>query len=407
MHAAATLSAPVSPALSVDYSECWSDLEMEFRPYQQRIATKAVSMFTGSYVNRLGQVDRPVSSVLIESPTGSGKTVMGLMIARWMQQNLGYRIGWVAMRRNLLTQAAEENLQRGFGIEMQCISMFDRKPPEVDMLVVDEAQHDAARSMADLHCTVKPKAILGLTATPFRTDRVKLCFEKVIKDAGIHRLIQDGYLAPYAHYTVPEYTPQKVAECYLREPQRWGKTLMFFHRHHECLLCRNALARQGVKVEVITSRSQRESQLAAFEQGKVDVLISMAILTEGFDCPSLRTVFCRPSGRSCTIQMAGRVLRKCAAESLKQIVQCRKTKHPMLRTAAPAEQYTWMENNWRTLTLNPQLESVGRAALQVIASSQVQLPKALLNKRPAQRRWRTGFSGDGTQVTEAGVIGHG
>ena len=47
-----------------------------------------------------------------ESPTGSGKTIMGLAIARWMQQNLGYRVGWTAMRRNLLAQAVAENQPR-------------------------------------------------------------------------------------------------------------------------------------------------------------------------------------------------------------------------------------------------------------------------------------------------------
>ena len=56
--------------------------------------------------------------------------------------------------------------------------MFDRDPPTgLDLLVVDEAQHDAAQSMAVLHQRIRPRFILGLSATPFRADRVKLCFD--------------------------------------------------------------------------------------------------------------------------------------------------------------------------------------------------------------------------------------
>ena len=156
----------------------------------------------------VGSPSRIAHSVLVESPTGSGKTIMGLEVARQMQRRYGFSIGWVAMRRNLLSQAEEENRRRGFGVDLKFISMFDKNPPQVDMLVVDEAQHDAAMSMANLHCTIHPKKILGLTATPFRTDRIKLCFDKVIKDAGIHQLIQDGYLSRYHHYTIPAYTPE-------------------------------------------------------------------------------------------------------------------------------------------------------------------------------------------------------
>ena len=56
------------------------------------------------------------------------------------------------------------------------------------------------------------------------------------------------------------------------------------------------------------------------------------VLTEGFDDPSLRTVWVRPSGKGPTIQMAGRVLRK-FGDTVKQVVQCRQTRHPFVKTA--------------------------------------------------------------------------
>lgn len=367
-------------------------VDIELRDYQLRIITKAVRMFAGTYAGRGCELEPAAASVMIESPTGSGKTVMGLTIARHLQQTRGYRIGWVAMRRNLLSQAMFENRRRRFDVDLQLISMFDKQPPAVDVLVVDEAQHDAAMSMANLHCAVRPKLILGLTATPFRTDRVKLCFDKVIRDAGIQQLIQDGYLSRYRHFTLPDYTPAAVAACLLSDRQRWGKSLMFFHRLEQCQECLALLKAAGVRAEVVTATTDRERQLDDFEAGRLEVLINMAILTEGFDCPSLRTVFCRPSGRSCTIQMAGRVLRKFVTEPIKQIVQCKRTPHPFVKTAHAHEQYVWTDDGWRSLQLNEHIQQITTKVRGVLAQNNVQLPKLITMHRNANLPWHQRLS---------------
>ncbi|MEO9591000.1 DEAD/DEAH box helicase, partial [Rhodopirellula bahusiensis] len=210
------------------------------RPYQHRIIRRALAAFGCDETESVpahgggGQVGSKPTSVLIESPTGSGKTVMGLAIAAVMQRTLGIRVGWVAMRRNLLAQAQAENVRREFGLDMHLISMFDKDPPNVDLLVIDEAQHDAATSMANLHGQIQPRWTLGLSATPYRTDRIKLCFENVIRDAGIAHLIADGFLSAYHHYTIEEYSPQTLADLLIDEPKRWGKSLVFFHKQTQC-----------------------------------------------------------------------------------------------------------------------------------------------------------------------------
>ena len=362
--------------------------DVEPRDYQLRIASSAIRMFHGEHRNRAGELEPAAHSVMIESPTGSGKTIMALAIARYMQRRHGYSVGWVAMRRNLLAQAERENRRFGYDVDLRRISMFDKNPPPADFLVVDEAQHDAAMSMANLHCEIRPKRVLGLTATPFRTDRIKLCFDKVITDANIHQLIADGYLSRYHHFTIPEYTPESVTRFFAAEPARWGKSLIFFHRLDECLQCQRRLAAAGVEAEVVTAKSNRERQIADFENDRVNVLVNMAILTEGFDCPRLKTVFCRPSGKGCTIQMGGRVFRKHPELPFKQIVQCRNTRHPFLRTAAAAEQYAWMEESWRTLKLNDQIAAISQMARDVIAKSTVALPAAVRQHRSGSFRWQ-------------------
>jgi hypothetical protein len=75
----------------------------------------------------------------------------------WLRRVWGYRVGWVAMRRNLLRQADAENHNKQFNLELELISMFDKCPPAVDLLVVDEAQHDAAQSMCDIHALIRPE----------------------------------------------------------------------------------------------------------------------------------------------------------------------------------------------------------------------------------------------------------
>lgn len=364
-------------------------LRVEPRDYQLRIVDKTLDMFAGRYRDAHGQAIGPCQSVLIESPTGSGKTVMGLAIARALQQQRGLSIGWVSMRRNLLAQAARENAQRGFDVDLQCISMFDKDPPAVDMLIVDEAQHDAAMSMANMHCSVRPTLVLGLTATPFRSDRIKLCFDQVIRDAGIAELIQDDYLSRYHHYTIPRYTPESVADFLVQQPERWGKTLVFFHRLVQCQECLERLRGRGLRAELVTAKSNRERQLADFEAGRIDVLLNMAVLTEGFDCPDLQTVFCRPSGKACTIQMGGRVFRKHDSLRFKQIVQCSETRHPFLRTAMADEQYIWTSDAWRALTVNRRINEISDRARRLLAGSEVTLPGLVAAHRPRPLPWDT------------------
>jgi superfamily II DNA or RNA helicase len=240
--------------------------------------------------------------------------------------------------------------------------------------------------MAHLHNLIQPRYILGLSATPFRADKVKLCFDSVLKDAGIQQLIQEGFLSQYHHYTIPVYTPKSVAETYLREPQRWGASILFFHTLAQCAEAQSLLRAGGVACEVVTGSSDREAQFTRFAVGECRVLINCMVLTEGFDYPALQTVFCRPSGKSTTIQMAGRVLRQYPTLPIKQVVQCQKTAWPFGRTANAAIAHTWQDNSWRSLTLNPLIHQVNLTALRALAKCDVQLPEYLQRRAKATTR---------------------
>jgi superfamily II DNA or RNA helicase len=375
--------------------------KVEPRPYQRRIVHKSIEMFMGRYRNGAGQLEPNARSILIESPTGSGKTIIGWLVAKCLQVEVpDLVVGWVAMRRNLLSQAATENAVKGIHVrDAHMISMFDRNPQKLldakkqgrkVLLVVDEAQHDAANSMAHLHNLIEPEYILGLSATPFRTDRVKLCFDKVIKDAGIHQLIQDNYLSRYWHYSIPNWNVETVAQTYLREPQRWGKSIFYFVNLPSCFQLAGILKKAGIVCDVVTGDTDCEAQLEAFRNGAVPVLINCMKLTEGFDSPDLHTAFVRDSGKGPTMQMAGRAFRKFPTLAFKQIVQSKQTRWPMIRTAMPDQQWIWQEDDWLSLTVNPKLNLINQNARLAIATTEVDMPQ-FLQKKPKGRPRRLRF----------------
>lgn len=320
----------------------------------------------------------------------SGKSVMALSTAGLMHKHHGARIGWVAMRRPLLKQAHEENMSKGFNIPIQYISMFEKNvPTDIDMLVIDEAHHDVTNSMAHIHSTIKPKWMLGNSATVQRSDRVKLCFDAVIKDAGIATLIQDGYLSPYYHYTIPDWSVDAVVEFYLKEPDRWGKSLIYFHKVQQCMEAADKFLQAGVPVEVVTGDSDVDTQLSNFRQDKTRILINCMKLVEGVDLPDVKTVFCRPSCKPLTIQMAGRVLRRHKDHAYKQIVQCKNAPYQFQKTAFAKVQHIWQDDMWKTLEVNENISHIMRQTTIALAQTKNVLPKFLSKaKQPMPGRVR-------------------
>jgi superfamily II DNA or RNA helicase len=374
-------------------------VELQSRPYQQRIVSKSMQMFNGQYRNGAGFLQPHSRSILIESPTGSGKTVMGWMVAKELQKTYPTLVvAWVAMRRNLLIQAAAENINKRIGVQnVHMVSMFDKNLERLlelkndghkILMVVDECQHDSCSSMAHIHNVVVPDFVLGLSATPFRSDRVKLCFDSIIRDAGIHQLIQDGYLSKYHSYTIPDWSVKTVCQTFIREPERWGKSIFYFVNLEQCFECHQMLSGAGVRCDVVTGDSDVDGQLLAFRNGEIDVLINCMKLTEGFDSPDLKTAFVRDSSKGCTMQMAGRVLRKHPGISAKQVVQSKHTRWPMLKTAIPEQQYVWQENMWMSLTVNPNMARVSTNTRLAVAQINPQLPLFITASKKKKRNFR-------------------
>ena len=316
-------------------------VEYERRTYQVEAIEAGVAAFT----------ERGRTSVLLESPVGSGKTYMALEIIHRLQKHLGRRlkVGWVAPRHHLLRQMMEANRDL-YGDNIRPVSLFERVPPEVELVVLDEAHHEATQSCVLLYEKMHATWTLGLSATPLRTDRMKLSFQETVRTCSIARLVREGYLSPFNTHLIPNYTVDEVARFYLADPARWGKSLVFFPTIAECMAFKERLAAAGVGCEVVTGESDKERQIDAFASGLVPVVANVAMLTEGFDQPDVMSIFARDGSRLPTIQMCGRGLRRAPGKVACNIVQSADSPYLFERVAPPKNAFRWQRGHWLALT---------------------------------------------------------
>lgn len=278
-------------------------------------------------------------SALVRAPTGSGKTVMAMMFIRQIEDEFKAKydrdmvIFWVTKRRNLLAQGAATAQACGIETTIQYRTMFERQDAftKADLVVLDEAHSDACSSAQAVYHVCKPTFCLGLSATPFRTDKGLLSFKHTIWESDYRQLIDMSYLSKFTEYYVPEWTPKNVTDLYLSDPKRFGKSVMFFKDRAGADEAKEYLVSAGIVADTIYSsdgKQHREDAITKLESGEIQVLINLNILTEGFDCPSLKTVFVKKTGSKAeSIQMGGRVLRLWK-NMRKNIVQTVEAKYP-------------------------------------------------------------------------------
>ena len=315
-------------------------MKYEYRQYQEDAVNGCLHCFE----------EQKNRSVMLESPVGSGKTLMALQIIHRLQEHLGrtLRVNWVAPRRHLLKQVMEANRELAQE-NIRPVSLFEKFPPTADFVVLDEAHHEATQSCVLLYEKMHHAWTLGLSATPLRTDRMKLSFQNTVNTCSIGRLMRDGYLSPYHSYLLPQYDVKTVAEAFLASPDRWGKSLVFFHTIRECNDFQEWLLDAGITCEVVTAESDKDRQLDLFVNGKCQVVANVSMLTEGFDQPDVHTIFARDASRLPTIQMCGRGLRRAPGKEQCNIVQSGNCPYLFEKVAPPANAFRMTNGKWLAL----------------------------------------------------------
>lgn len=307
-------------------------------------------------------------NTLAVAPTGSGKTIMLSAVAGSLLAEpdakaciLAHRTELTGQNRSkfervnpgLKTSVFDANEKSWDGnATFAMVQTLSRKTnldqlPTLDLLVIDEAHHAASpsyREVIDQVLVKNPKAaICGLTATPNRGDGKGLreVFSNVSDQITLGEMIASGHLVPPRTYVIDVGTQEAlrkvrrtaidfdmnevanilnktlVTESVInnwKAKARDRRTIVFCSTvEHATDVC-TAFNRAGIESVLIhgeLSDDERKERLAAYENGSTQVVVNVAVLTEGYDyTPTSCVVLLRPSSyKSTFIQMVGRGLR--------------------------------------------------------------------------------------------------
>lgn len=330
---------------------------MILRPRQKDLVLRAVDALKAH------------QNTLAVAPTGSGKTIMLSAIVGEMAKEEPFYKTCVLAHRDELTAQNRDKFQRvnphlSTGIfdasekswqghttfaMVQTLSRFDHlmKMPKLDLLVIDEAHH----SMAGSYRRIINKAllnnagvkILGMTATPNRGDKKGLrpVFSNVCDQITIEELIASGHLVSPRTFVMDvgvqdalknvkkkgeEYDMGAVSDIMDTYPvndaviHHWKEkagnrqTVVFCSTVQHAVNVTQSFIRASVAAVMVQgdmSDQEREQTLLAYASGAAQVIVNVAVLTEGWDHPPTSCVILlRPSSyKSTMIQMIGRGLR--------------------------------------------------------------------------------------------------
>jgi len=267
-------------------------------------------------LNELIRVERTGKRrIILQAATGSGKTVMAAALVKAFVDK-GKKVLFLAHRRELIIQTSDKLTDFGVrhGVIManhkkennfapvqvasvdtlraRAITKNTMEMPVADLIIIDEAHRSLSNTYIKIINLYKKGLIVGLTATPVRSDGNGLgsIYTDMVKAPGIKELTRLGSLIEAIYYS-PSIPGVK----------------------HSQNLC-ETFVDNGVLAAHLdgqTPTKERVQILKDFNSGKLTVICNCMVLTEGFDAPKAQVcVLARPTkSLGLYIQMVGRVLR--------------------------------------------------------------------------------------------------
>lgn len=319
---------------------------MELRDYQVKLVEGARRHYKNG-----------CKSVLIQSGTGSGKTVTSAHILKSTAER-GRRCLWIVHRREIIMQASrtfwdlgiDHGLIMGGNVvdrdaqvhiaSVQTLARMLDRLPEYDFICTDEAHHSPGSQYQALYQRFPDAWRLGLTATPWRLDRQGLgpWYEQIVCGPSIASLIERKALAPYrmfapsqpdlsgVHIVAGDYNGKEVAAV-MDKPKLVGDVVRHYQRlapdtraivfassldHSRHIV--HQFREAGYTAEHVDGgddNEYREAAIARFRSGATQILSNFSLFDEGFDVPAVETVIiARPTqSLSMYLQQVGRGLR--------------------------------------------------------------------------------------------------
>jgi len=311
---------------------------------------------------------------LVVAATGTGKTVISAFDYRRVAQEMrGASLLFVAHRQEILKQSLDtfRNVMRdgSFGelmvggerpvdgrhvfASIQSLhSLMKGRPDSLsptayDVLIVDEFHHAEAPTYRRLLDRLEPKLLLGLTATPERSDGLDLkhWFDgRIAVELRLWDALDQGLLCPFQYFGVSDgvdlasltwsrggYQTEQLEHVYTGNTARVLKILKALGdvvedpkkmkalgfcvsvKHAEYMAERFREAEiPALAVSATTECADRERALRSLRDGDTNILFAVDLFNEGLDIPEIDTVlFLRPTESPVVfLQQLGRGLRR-------------------------------------------------------------------------------------------------
>jgi superfamily II DNA or RNA helicase len=319
---------------------------MTLRPYQNQLANDIRAAF-GSGANR----------PLAVSPTGSGKTVLFSYITSQVLKR-GSRVIIVAHRREILDQISatlkrvgvphgfiqagkSASIQPAMVASIQTLARRLDTVPAPDLVIIDEAHHSVSKSYVQMFAAWPTAKFIGVTATPERLDGKGLgaMFDRMVMGPSVQWLIDNGFLAQPVYYaprevvdlsqvhTVAGDFDRSEAEEIVDTPRITGDAVThyvrFCNRQRAVAFCISVAHAQHVadtfnscgipsaSIDGTLDPEVRKQRVEDLTAGKILVLTSCELISEGFDLPAVNAaILLRPThSLSMHLQQVGRALR--------------------------------------------------------------------------------------------------
>lgn len=299
---------------------------------------------------------------LIISATGTGKTYLSAFDVRRFAPK---RLLFIVHREQILNKAKEDfrkilgGLEEDFGIlsgstrqknarylfaTIQSISKEEHlssfAKDEFDYILIDEVHKAGASSYLKVMEYFTPQFMMGMTATPERTDHFNI-FElfdyNIAYEIRLQEALEEDMLCPFHYFGVTDFEYEgkfiddtsKLSDLVTEERVKhiiekinyYGASgekvrgLMFCSRKDEAKALSHMLNEEGFNTVVLTgedSQEERERRVNQLEAGTIDYILTVDIFNEGIDIPSINQVVMLRQTKSSIIfiQQLGRGLRK-------------------------------------------------------------------------------------------------
>jgi superfamily II DNA or RNA helicase len=335
-------------------------MKLTLRDYQQQ----AVEDVRNAYRSCK---DAPVLAL----PTGGGKTVIFSYITESATAR-GNNTLILVHRRELISQTSETLTALGVDhgviaanwpktnapVQVASVQTLVRRLEKCDfdpdLIIIDEAHHAVAGTWAQILSHFSDAKLLGVTATPMRLDGkgLKDFFDELVIGPSVAELTQRGFLAPAQCFSIPQRLDRKrlrksrgdfVGEDVvqtLEDLKINGNAVNEYKKHCPgkpaivfCMTKKHAemmakkFSNAGFRSEFLHSDvdpTTRKELIENLGNGKLDILTSVNVISEGTDIPVVTAaILLRPTeSEAMYLQQVGRVLRPAKGKDRAIIIDC-------------------------------------------------------------------------------------